>query len=61
LVAPAFGMLDALMVAAMVAGAAIAPVLSASVGLRATLALAGFGTPLLAICSLRVHRDGAKR
>jgi hypothetical protein len=61
LVAPAFGMLDALMVAAMVAGAAIAPALSASVGLRATLALAGFGIPLLAICSLRVHRDGAER
>ena len=56
LVAPAFGVLDALMVAAMIAGAAVAPMLTSSVGLRPTLAIAGIGTPLLAICALHRRR-----
>jgi hypothetical protein len=53
LVAPAFGVLDGLMVAAMIAGAVVAPLLTASFGLRPALAIAGIGTPLLAVCSLR--------
>ena len=52
LVAPAFGVLDALMVAAMIAGAAVAPMLTTSVGLRPTLAIAAIGAPLLTICAL---------
>jgi MFS transporter, DHA3 family, macrolide efflux protein len=56
LVAPAFGVLDALMVAAMVSGALGAPMLTAAFGLRATLAVAGIGTPLLAIGSLQLRR-----
>lgn len=61
LVAQAFGVLDALMVAAMIAGAAIAPVLTTAVGLRLTLAIAGIGTPLLAICALHRRRRHVER
>jgi MFS family permease len=49
LVAPAFGVLDAWMVAAMVAGAALAPLLTVTVGLQLTLVLTGLGIPFLAI------------
>lgn len=61
LVAPAFGLLDALMVAAMIGGAAVAPVLTVAFGLRPTLAIAGIGTPLLAICALQSRLDRARR
>jgi hypothetical protein len=61
LVAPAFGVLDALLVAAMVGGVLVAPMLTATVGLRPTLAIAGIGTPVLAICSLQLRRRGAGR
>ncbi len=60
LVAPAFGVLDALMVAAMVGGALVAPLLTTAVGLRATLALAGIAVPLLAICSLHLRGRGGR-
>jgi hypothetical protein len=60
LVAQAFGVLDALMVAAMIAGAALAPLLTVAVGMRPTLVVAGVGTPLLAmgvlhLCSASRH------
>jgi MFS family permease len=57
LLAPAFGVLDALMVAAMIAGAAVAPILTSFVGLRPTLAVAGIATPLLAIGALHRRRS----
>ncbi len=52
LVAPAFGVLDAWMVAAMVAGAALAPLLTVTVGLQPTLVFTGLGIPFLAIGAL---------
>jgi hypothetical protein len=52
-VAPAFGLLDAWMVAAMIAGAVAAPPLVAAVGLRMSLVLVGVGTPLIAAVALR--------
>jgi len=60
LVAAGFGVLDALMVAAMIAGAVVAPILTASFGLRPTLAIAGIATPILATCALRAGGRGAK-
>ncbi|HEX4981956.1 MAG TPA: hypothetical protein VFV63_09665 [Ilumatobacteraceae bacterium] len=61
LVAPAFGVLDALMIGAMVTGAAVAPVLTATVGLRSTLAIAAIGIPLLASSVLLSRPDRAGR
>jgi hypothetical protein len=52
-VAPAFGLLDAWMVAAMVTGAAVSPVLLATVGVRWSLVLAGVATPALTFALLR--------
>ncbi len=55
LVAPGFGVLDALVTAAMITGAVVAPVLTSSFGLRPTLAIAAIAaiaTPLLATCVL---------
>ena len=57
LVAAAVGLLDALMIGAMIMGAVVAPVLTATFGLRSTLALAGIGIPLLASCALRSRPD----
>ncbi len=51
LVAPAFGVLDAVMTAAMISGVLVAPVLTSSFGLRPTLAIAAVGVPLLASCA----------
>ena len=51
LVAPAFGVLDAVMTAAMISGVLVAPVLTSSFGLRTTLAIAAVGVPLLASCA----------
>ena len=51
LVAPAFGLLDAVMTAAMISGVLVAPVLTSSFGLRPTLAIAAVGVPLLASCA----------
>jgi MFS family permease len=59
LVAPAFGVLDAWMVAAMVAGAALAPLLTVTVGLQPSFVLTGFGIPFLAIAAL--HRRSIGR
>jgi hypothetical protein len=61
LVAPAFGVLDALMISAMITGAVVAPVLTATFGLRSTLAIAGIGIPLLASCALRSCPDRVRR
>lgn len=51
LVAPAFGLLDAVMTAAMISGVLVAPVLTSSFGLRPTLAIAAIGVPLLVSCA----------
>jgi dTMP kinase len=51
LVAPGFGVLDALMTASMVSGALVAPVLTSCFGLRPTLAIAAVAIPLLASCA----------
>jgi hypothetical protein len=61
LVAPAFGVLDALMIGAMIAGAVVAPVFTATFGLRSTLAIAGIGIPLLSSVALRSRSDRAGR
>jgi hypothetical protein len=53
LVAPAFGLLDALMVAAMIVGATAGPVFLETVGMRSSLLLAGVAVPLLVIGGLR--------
>jgi hypothetical protein len=45
------------MIGAMIMGAVVAPVLTATFGLRSTLALAGIGIPLLASCALRTRPD----
>jgi len=58
LIAPGFGVLDALMTAAMVSGALVAPVLTSCFGLRPTLAIAAVAIPLLAICVQQSHREG---
>ena len=60
LVAPAFGVLDALMTAAMIGGVLVAPVLTSSVGLRPTLAIAAVGVPLLATCARPSNPDCAR-
>ena len=57
LVAPGFGVLDAMMTAAMVTGALVAPVLTSCFGLRPTLAIAAVGIPLLATCARQIDPE----
>lgn len=57
LVAPGFGVLDALMTAAMITGALVAPVLNSCFGLRPTLVIAAVGIPLLATCARRIDPE----
>jgi hypothetical protein len=61
LVAPGFGVLDALMTAAMVIGALVAPVLTSCLGLRPTLAVAAVGIPLLATCARHTDPERSGR
>jgi MFS family permease len=57
-VAPAFGVLDSGMVAAMVVGSSAAPVLVTTIGLQPSLAVAGAATVLFAVVgSRRAHRS----
>ena len=57
LVAPGFGVLDALMTAAMVTGALVAPVLNSCFGLRPTLAIAAVAIPLVATCARQIDPE----
>ena len=61
LVAAGFGVLDALMTAAMVSGVLVAPVLTACFGLRPTLAGTAVAIPLLAGCAQRSRRERTGR
>ena len=61
LVAPGFGVLDAVMTAAMITGALVAPVLTSCFGLRPTLAIAAVGIPLMATGARQIDPERRRR
>ena len=61
LVAPGFGVLDAVMTAAMITGALVAPVLTSCLGLRPTLAIAAVGIPLMATGARQIDPERCRR
>jgi hypothetical protein len=55
IVAPAFGVLDAWMVAAMVVGSVAAPVAMVAVGVRVSLVIVAVGVALVGAAALRTR------